>query len=66
MAGCRLEDNVALVHGGLVREGCRVQQCDSGVVTVAEEQCHVPCAAPLPPPPGECCPACPGPKFWEK
>ncbi|KAF2359316.1 putative domain cysteine-rich [Trinorchestia longiramus] len=58
--GCTLQNNVTLVHGGLVRDGCHVQQCDSSVITETDEQCHVPCAAPLPPPPGECCPACPG------
>ncbi|XP_043202984.1 BMP-binding endothelial regulator protein-like [Amphibalanus amphitrite] len=38
---------------------CRVNHCFSGVITQSTVKCHTPCANPLPPAPGECCPRCP-------
>ncbi|XP_063931297.1 BMP-binding endothelial regulator protein [Zophobas morio] len=38
---------------------CKVMRCEAGVVTVSDLQCYTPCANPLPPEPGKCCPTCP-------
>nr|XP_023026635.1 BMP-binding endothelial regulator protein-like [Leptinotarsa decemlineata] len=38
---------------------CTVMRCEAGVVTVSQLRCFTPCANPLPPEPGKCCPTCP-------
>lgn len=60
VSGCTMSSNATLVHGALSRDVCAVEMCDSGVITSTQQQCHVPCVSPLPPPTGHCCPACPG------
>uniref|UniRef100_T1IP83 BMP-binding endothelial regulator protein n=1 Tax=Strigamia maritima TaxID=126957 RepID=T1IP83_STRMM len=38
---------------------CVRYTCDAGVITLTRVHCHMPCVDPVPPLPGECCPACP-------
>ncbi|KAJ8917795.1 hypothetical protein NQ315_010701, partial [Exocentrus adspersus] len=38
---------------------CKVLRCEANVVTESDLHCHTPCANPLPPEPGKCCPTCP-------
>lgn len=45
---------------------CKVALCRSGIITEIQLQCQVPCANPLPPSPGECCPKCPSASCSEK
>ncbi|KAF7994405.1 hypothetical protein HCN44_003877 [Aphidius gifuensis] len=39
---------------------CRVYSCKAGIITESEQHCYTPCANPLAPPPGQCCPVCHG------
>ncbi|XP_030752830.1 BMP-binding endothelial regulator protein-like [Sitophilus oryzae] len=37
---------------------CTVKRCEGGILTISKLHCHTPCANPLPPEPGKCCPTC--------
>ncbi|XP_060527703.1 kielin/chordin-like protein isoform X2 [Cylas formicarius] len=42
-----------------IGDPCKILRCEAGVITVSNLRCHTPCANPLPPQPGKCCPTCP-------
>ncbi|XP_034945608.1 BMP-binding endothelial regulator protein isoform X2 [Chelonus insularis] len=39
---------------------CRILTCKAGVITESKLKCYTPCANPIPPLPGQCCPTCHG------
>ncbi|XP_014213427.1 BMP-binding endothelial regulator protein [Copidosoma floridanum] len=39
---------------------CKIFTCNAGVITESSLQCYAPCANPIPPAPGQCCPTCAG------
>ncbi|KAK7068065.1 hypothetical protein SK128_008390 [Halocaridina rubra] len=45
-------------HGSRWSDGCNHYECLSGVLTVSEPQCHVPCYVTLPKDENQCCPKC--------
>ena len=61
-ADCRLNSTSVLEHGKLGPVGslnvCEESQCWDGVLTKSQARCDVPCDAPTPPLPGQCCPSC--------
>uniref|UniRef100_A0A6P7FZM5 BMP-binding endothelial regulator protein-like n=1 Tax=Diabrotica virgifera virgifera TaxID=50390 RepID=A0A6P7FZM5_DIAVI len=40
------------------KDPCNILRCEAGVITISTLRCHTPCAKPLPPEPGRCCPTC--------
>lgn len=47
-------------HGSRWSDGCRHYQCQSGVLTTSDTQCHLPCNTPLARRDDTCCRSCPG------
>ncbi|KAK8735832.1 hypothetical protein OTU49_005332 [Cherax quadricarinatus] len=47
-------------HGSRWSDGCQHYQCLSGVLTVSQTQCHIPCYGPLQPHGKACCSSCLG------
>ncbi|XP_064091141.1 BMP-binding endothelial regulator protein-like [Macrobrachium nipponense] len=47
-------------HGTNWTDGCSHYECQSGVLTVSQSQCHLPCYRSLPLQEGQCCQKCQG------
>ncbi|XP_074662900.1 kielin/chordin-like protein [Tubulanus polymorphus] len=61
--GCKFDGNdytTGESFNPFTNDPCALCTCQKGNVTCKQEECRTPCAYPIPPPSGACCPICAG------